>query len=191
MVDRNIHEEDIEIWLDALKGRDTLSTPPEILREAKAVQNLLAAHVEKRLVPANEHDVQRFIFRLKKEGLLKSERRISGVFAALASIGFVVLALVIMQPWKALKQESLEDSQVWRGGEDAQVLKANHPQQLANEIMGILSQSQLTARRIDHQNQIQIQAKIPAEAISARSELQRLGIVVPDHGRLFLRLLKP
>jgi hypothetical protein len=184
MVDRNIHEEDIEAWLDALKGRDPLSTSPELLREAKAVHSLLAAHVEKRLVPASEHDVQRFIFRLKKEGLLKPERRISGVFAAVASIGFVALALAIMQPWKALKQEGLDESQVWRGGEDAQRIRTNDPRASAAKVEKLLRDHGLMVRRIEENTSIRLQVKLPVEATELHEKLIAEGLDLPKNGRL-------
>jgi hypothetical protein len=107
-------------------------------------------------------------------------------FYALAA-GFAVVAVgltLVMETMKTAPEDSGEV--VFRGDEVAQriVLPEAQVAELADRIEAVLKQHQLAYRRTAiGPTTIQIQAKVPM-GVTARPELEKLGVVVPEHGRM-------
>ncbi len=211
---RSSKDKEIESWLAGLRDEPIEESDSFPFREGNALRQLFLARRQQQAEqpdPSQQSEIAHWhsiLDQARHAGIFTRPRRSSwwrliakatfplnqqaasrAAYATSATLAILAIGLVMLLSPQLKTPEA--ESIVWRGVEKAQVLHTDQPQRLANEVMGTLSKHQIKARRIDHQNEIEIQAKIPPEALSARSELQQLGIVIPDHGRLFVRLLKP
>lgn len=191
MAERNSDHHDIEKWLEALRGDHPPSISPEMLKEAEMLRALIHERAAKCQTPATESDVQRFLFRLKQERVLTVERRNWGWLAAVASVAFVALSLVIMQPWRQGDEGSMDESSVWRGGESAQRIHTNNPDVAASKVEALLRDNGLMVRRMDEAGSVRLQAKIPEEANQLILDLRAEGVAVPKNGNMDVVWSKP
>jgi hypothetical protein len=177
----------LERWVRALNGRALPGTSPELLREAAIVRDLVTHRAGRRLDSPREHELQRFLFRLRQEKIIASRPARPGLYALAASLIALAATLLILQPG----QEALppgDAGSTWRGGEKSQHLRADRPAETASKLEILLSAHGVAVRRQVHGQQIQLQARIPPDATALREALRAEGISVPDHGRLDLLL---
>ena len=75
-----------------------------------------------------------------------------------------------------------------RGGEQAQNITSPDPQAKANQIAQILQSAGITPRITGEGRRIDIQALVPVQAVEVRAQLAEMGINVPGHGRLNVKV---
>ena len=77
---------------------------------------------------------------------------------------------------------------VMRGDEKAQQLLIANPIALADQVEAVLREEGIPSRRIVVGQSVELQAKLSALSSAGRSKLVAMGVVVPPHGRLNLRI---
>ncbi len=77
---------------------------------------------------------------------------------------------------------------VMRGDEKAQQLLVANPIALADQVEAVLRGEDIPSRRIVVGQSVELQAKLSALSSAGRSKLVAMGVVVPPHGRLNLRI---
>lgn len=110
--------------------------------------------------------------------------------AGLLSLAGVATLFIMLRPVEPPPDDGLE---VLRGAEQGQQrLQVADPAAFATELQALLQERHLLVRRIDAANgaSIQLQAKLPADALQLRQALLARGVQVPAHGRLSL-LIEP
>jgi hypothetical protein len=106
-----------------------------------------------------------------------------GTLALAAGVGLGVWMQDSRQPGAA----DGADAGISRGDERPQELQAADPLAVAQQVEAALLRSHLALRRVDlPDGAVQLQARVPAQAVPARQDLAALGITVPSHGRLDL-----
>lgn len=177
----------LDRWIRALNGRAEPGTPPELLREASIVRDLVVHHADSRLGAPSEQDLQRFLFRLRQEKLLAERPARLWLYAFAASLFMLAGTLLILQPGQERTYPDDAPS-TWRGGEERQRLRVDRPAETASTLETLLSAHGVAVRRLEDGRRIQLQARIPPDAFALREALQAEGIHVPAHGRLDLLL---
>ena len=183
-------EQEMEMWINALRGHASPGTPPEMVREADLLRRIFKRRVESSYRKPAEQQVQRFLMRLHREGVLSVKRKFA-LFALVASLGFVAFGLALTaQVWKNQQTDEIEQP-VMRGFEQAQRIKIADPKAMADRIEALLNANGLENRRVNTTDSVQLQAKIPVDAKAVTTQLTAMGITTPEHGRLDVFLTRP
>jgi hypothetical protein len=183
----NDSRDDLDHWLDGLRGRDRADAPAATRAEARAQRPAIidahrAAHAAS---PDDPQELQRLLFRLRREGLLGAEahaaahpwrRRLPVAAAAVLALG---LAITMIGPglWQA------EEEPVLRSGAAVQTLEAD-PSQVEVAALRV-QQALLSAGATVTVNDIgggarEVAATVPKERLAeAARALAPLGLRPP------------
>jgi hypothetical protein len=180
------HDRDLDDWLDGLHGRPRPGAAPSTVTEASAQRDAIAARHAARPVEAQDpSELQRLLFRLRREGLLgesteaastQTRWRLPLAAAAVLALG---LAVTILGPG------------LWQTGEEP-VLRSGAAEQLL-EVPG--AEVAATAQRLQTALQtlgvavrvadtgggaIEVAATVPKDKLSAAANvLARFGLKPP------------
>ncbi len=190
MIDRDSEREPVEIWLEALQGRQLPSMSPEARKEAEMLRDLIHERALRLKTPASDDDIRKFISRLKRENLLDPKQHHWPKLLAIASIGVIALSIAIVQPWRTEIEGMTDEAAIWRGNHPIQEIRVSNPVEAAAKVEAILRESRLMVRRIDEAESIRLQAKIPADADGLKHSLTAEGIQLPVNGDLDVRWIK-
>jgi hypothetical protein len=106
----------------------------------------------------------------------------------------IVAALVLSAVALLLASRPTADSPdamggvVMRGDEKAQQLLVANPIALADQVEAVLREEGIPSRRAVVGQSVELQAKLSALSSAGRSKLVAMGVVVPPHSRLNLRI---
>ena len=100
----------------------------------------------------------------------------------------LLLVVLYMSNRPVAVVDGYPDGVVMRGDEQAQRLQTANPGLLADQVEAVLRQEGAPVRRFTLEQAIVIQAKVLDLSHVGRARLIALGAVVPEHGRLHLRI---
>lgn len=179
--------DDLDHWLDGLRGRGRADAPAATRAEAQAQRTAIAeAHRDAQAaLPDDPQELQRLLFRLRREGLLGAEsraaahpwrRRLPLAAAAVLALG---LAITMIGPglWQA------EEEPVLRSGAAVQTLEADASQveAAALRVQQALRSAGATVSVIDIGGGArEVAATVPKERVAeATRALAALGLQPP------------
>lgn len=124
--------DDLDHWLDGLRGRDRADAPAATRAEAQAQRSAIAeAHRDAQAArPDDPQELQRLLFRLRREGLLGAEARATAhpwrLRLPVAAAAALALGLAITMIGPGLWQA--DEEPVLRSGAAVQTLEADASQ---------------------------------------------------------------
>lgn len=203
-------------WHDALRGQPQQPQHAQH-SDIQLIRRMLAEHVARHTRPLAQITQQMkddFIARAYREGVLRSQpgaaplaqanssanqiaqvalphsaanQRWYKLAACIAVLGVALPLLWQLQHSQAPGTDTGPDATM-RGGEQAQHITSPDPQAKANQIAQVLRSAGITPRIAGEGKRVDIQALVPAGAVEVRAQLAALGVEVPVHGRLNVRL---
>lgn len=205
----NGHDDVIDAWIHSLQGRETVSDVTGFSRAGALLRRLLL-QAQRDLAQADAAYEQGLIDEWMRVGLIGSPPRSQvirnwvplfktwlqsrsgrvriGAFAIACLVMGVVanFAIRLAEPG-----DPDQDASIMRGIEAPQRVWSNDPDAFALQVITALRRNQITVRRTDlPSGSVQLQAKLPSDAGTARRELTDLGITLPAHERLNLLISK-
>lgn len=207
----------IETWIEALRGRAS-SAPAVSEKEIALIRRIYAVRATKQSAfsddpvndPVNAQRWNEFLQRMREDtspsmqkveqsGAVTNDNNHSRkgaanqrTFAIAAGIGVLAVSLSVTTYFWQMQNPADEAGEIgMRGSEQVVRIQSADPAAQADGIIAIFNKHKLVARRIESAGGVQIQAKVPVLATEARSDLAKLGIEVPEHGRLNIFLKKP
>lgn len=199
-------------WHDALRGHPQ---QPQHAQQSDILlmSRMLTEHVARHSRAVTQKMKDDFIARAYREGVLRSQpgvahlahtpssagpttsvalrhsaanQRWYKVAACIAVLGVALPLLWQLQHTQVPGTTGLDATM--RGGEQAQNITSPDPQAKANQIAQILQSAGITPRITGEGRRIDIQALVPVQAVEVRAQLAEMGINVPGHGRLNVKV---
>lgn len=183
----NDPRDDLDHWLDGLRGRDRVDAPAATRAEAQAQRTAIAEthRATHAATPDDPQELQRLLFRLRREGLIGAEARATAhpwrlrLPLAAAAVLALGLAITIIDPglWQ------VEDEPVMRSGASVQTLEVDTLQVEAAALR--VQQALLSAGATVTVNDIgggarEVAATVPKERLAdAARALEPLGLRPP------------
>lgn len=177
-------------WLDALAGRAPADLSDEARREIEALREAMRETDGRFPASADEteRELERLLFRMRKEGLLETKSRWSSPKFALPLAAAAVLVLgvsiIVFSPHDIVPEETRT-----RGGAQVQVIEVPQVDTTVAAIAQALREQGVEPNIFPRGIYRTVDASIPAEKRDVlRGRLKELGVVVPADGELHLEI---
>ncbi|MFO1364699.1 MAG: hypothetical protein U1F45_19950 [Burkholderiales bacterium] len=177
-----------EAWLRALAGRAAPDLPPESRREVEALRRAIGAARNPNDSAADARELERLLFRLRRERLLDpAPRSSSRTWLPLAAAAALVLALA---PMLRSPDVPRPDGAAAVGSRlEIQIVETPDVERAAAEIAAALRAAGIEPHDAAPGGERGLRASIPPDKIeAARQALEKLGITVPADGELRVEL---
>jgi hypothetical protein len=175
-----------EAWLRALAGRPGPELPAEARREVDALRRAIGASRDAQAPAADERELERLLFRLRRERLLEpASRWTSRTWVPLAAAAVLVLAVapVLYSP----EVRRSDDAAAIGSRLEVQIVETADVERALGDIATALREAGIEAH--DDAAGRGLNASIPPDKIEAvRPALEKLGVTVPADGELRVEL---
>jgi hypothetical protein len=184
-----VSEADDLHWLDALAGRPASGSTDAVDQEARALRDLLSAHINEDIVAVSKMNFAResaLLTRARAEGLLPRRSRRPWFQAAAGVAAAALLASVLI----GLYRTSLPPSETFRGVQEGTVrLASKDPSALKQQIIRELRAAGVAASGYERLGRLGVDAELPKPiSASVREVLERHHIPVPQDGALVIEI---
>jgi hypothetical protein len=183
----NTNDDDLDAWLDALRGRPRAQTSAATRIEADAQRAaLLQARAGQESEGEDAQQLQRLLFRLRREGLLGPESAAERSFwrkrLPLAAAATLALGLAITTFGPSIHWMSSEDDTVVRGGVAPQVVLSSDVADTVRRLEALLRGAGAAVAVSDlGDGAREVAATVPREQIDAVTPaLAALGVKAPE-----------
>jgi len=173
-----------DAWLRALAGRPDAGLPDEVRREAEALRRALGREPDAPPVAPDERELERLLFRLRRERLLEpGSRWTSRTWLPLAAAAVLVLGVapVLLSPdFRRPDEDAAIGSRL-----DIQIVETADVERSLGEIAAALRAAGIEPDATPSGLHRGLSASIPADKTeTVRPALEKLGVKVPADGAL-------
>lgn len=185
MTDREADRKDDDAWLDALRGRSRAGTDESTRREAQATRRALLEARSQRdtTTEPDSQELQRLLFRLRREGLIGAPATANGwrLRAPVAVAAALALGLALTLTMPTLWLSSGDDGEVLRGSGSAQTIEVADVPATLQQLDALLRTTGALVAVTDIGNgATEVSAILPGKQSDAFvAELGRFGVKPP------------
>lgn len=190
-------EIDDETWLALLRGKPITSEQNTDSEQMKLLRATIADWYRDEIEPDEKPDqaaLERLLFRLRAEGLLKASSRPSWKkpprwLAMAASLAVVAIGISLVIHYQRPTEQFPSEGTVMRGVEAAQSVKAQDPEQVLKRLQQEYDRLGISYQVQRKNTAILVDAYIPSELEAPlKALLEELGVKQDSNGRLLVEI---